>query len=89
MADFRIDIEELLVQRLVLAKLLDFPLGFVHCRGIGQGLGVGLALDFEGEPEVRTVTRLVGFVAAAIRLAAAATGGGNGTTRRSPRAAIC
>jgi len=69
LADLRVDLQKLLVQSLVLAKLLDLSLGLTYGGGIGQRSRDGLALAFPGKTEVGAVTRSFGLMAAAIGLA--------------------
>ena len=72
-----VDIEQLPAELLEAMKLGHLAFGLAAIRGRREGLSYGLAAHFFGEAEMRTMGRLVGLVAAAIRFAAAAAGGGN------------
>lgn len=60
------------MQGLELAELADLSLGLAHRRLIGQGFGHTLTIQLEGQPEVRAMPRIVGLVAVASGLSAAA-----------------
>jgi hypothetical protein len=78
LADLRVDLQKLLVQGLVLAKLLDLSLGLTYGGRIGQRLSDGPSMELIGETEVGSVTWSIGLMAAAIGLAASTGGGSDG-----------
>jgi hypothetical protein len=69
-ADLFVDTDQILAQLLQAVELGDLLLRFAQRRWIGKGLGRALARDPAGQPELRIVTRIIGFGAMAGRLTA-------------------
>jgi hypothetical protein len=83
-ADLFIDFEQFATQFPETMKGFDFALRLAQLRRRGEGLTDCLTLDFSRQPEVGSVARLVGLMAAAFRFTAAAADGGDGTAAKIP-----
>jgi hypothetical protein len=77
-ADLRVDLNELLTELPIVAKLRHLTLRFGERRRTRKGLGDSFAINLVSEPIRRSMRGLVGKVAAAVRLATAARSGGDG-----------
>jgi hypothetical protein len=78
LTDASVDSDQLAAQLLPLAILSDLVLCIAPGRGGGERFGDGLALAPEGQPEVGAVGWLTGQMTAAVGIAAASAGGGDG-----------
>ena len=69
-ANRRIDLNEIPVPLLKPAEFGDLSLRFPQGRLISKAFRVGLAVDFVGQPQVRTVPRIIGSGTTAAGLSA-------------------
>jgi hypothetical protein len=76
-ANFRIDVDEFPAQVLKITEFGDLALGFAFGGHGSQAFGVSLAVDLICQPEVRTMTGIVGLRATATGLAAPPHDGAN------------
>lgn len=76
-ADLSADVDKLTTELLKLAELGDLAFGLAYGGRVGKRFRHGFALNFESQAEIGTVDRLVRLMAAAVGLAAAASGGSN------------
>ena len=78
-ADFLVDLDQFMRQRLKAAKLGDFLFCFAHGGGRRQALRDRLARDLLGELPMGAVSGIAGLSTMAVGLATASGHGGNGT----------
>ncbi|MBV9573565.1 MAG: hypothetical protein JOY93_05890 [Acidobacteriales bacterium] len=78
MANLGIDFNEVSNELFEAAKFCNLACGLFPRSGIRERLRHSLSLHFVGQSRVRTMYRLAGLVTAAVRLAATATGIGDG-----------
>ena len=81
-ADLLVDFQQLRRQLPKAVIGLHLALRLVQFGRRGKGLGDGLSLHLAGQANVGAVSGLVGLMASAVRFAAGAAGGGNGSAAK-------
>jgi len=78
-ADLFVDRKQFADQLLEVTKLSHLALGLLQGGGTGKRLRYSPSLPLAGQPKVRAVARVVGFVAVAVGLPAATADAGDGS----------